>query len=144
MKQFPMPFDVMSESVQGIQTSWAARAQNQVQPIAVSIPPEFDGPGAGFSPEDLYALALQNCFIATFKVFAEKSRLNFSDINIQSRLEIDRNESGQPWMARISFRVKLSGVEQKEVALRLLDRTSKGCMILNSVNTHKEFYFDVQ
>ena len=36
--------------------------------LVTTIPSEFEGPGGGYSPEDFYALALLNCFGATFKV----------------------------------------------------------------------------
>ena len=144
MKHYPLHFDVSAEGLSGIQTAWNANVMNSNASIAVAIPPEFDGPGGGFSPEDLYAFALQNCFIATFKVFAEKSRLVFAQFKVHARLDVDRNEKGAPWMARIHFDVKLSGVQQKDNALRILEKTSQSCMILNSVNTSKSFHFEIE
>lgn len=144
MKQYPMVFEVSAESVSGIQTRWTSQAREFSEPVTLAIPPEFDGPGQGLSPEDLYAMALQNCFIATFKVFAEKSRLAYSSIRVHSRLEVDRNEAGSPWMARIHVKALLQGVEQVDNAKRILEKTSKSCMVLNSVNTVKTFEFEVQ
>ncbi len=143
MNQYPMAFSVSSQSPSGIQTAWTTKAEKFPTQIPMAIPPEFEGPGTGLSPEDLYAMALQNCFIATFKVFAEKSRLLFKDIHLDSTLEVDRDEKGRPWMARIHLKVKLSGAAQVENARRILDRTSQSCMILNSVNSVKTFEFDV-
>jgi len=141
MIQYPMSFPVSASSSSGIQKRWTSEAQ--LQKLTLAIPPEFEGPGEGLSPEDLYALALQNCFIATFKVFAEKSRLSFEAINTEAVLQVDRDENGKPWMARFHLKVKLLGVEQKESAQRLLEKTSQGCMILNSVKTAKTFEFQV-
>ncbi len=143
MNSYPMKFLTSAEGPHGIQTSWTTRANSFEHDIPMSIPPEFDGPGMGLSPEDLYAMALQNCFIATFKVFAEKSKLSFQDIFVSSALEVDRDEKGRPWMARIHFKVKLTGVLQKDNARRILDRASQNCMILNSVLTEKTFDFDL-
>src|SRR5690606_21420737 len=97
MKQYPLVFEVSAESNSGIQSLWESTAPGN-KSITMSIPPEFDGPGGGFSPEDLYAMALQNCFLATFKVIAEKSNLLFQRIQIQTSLSVDRNENGKPWM----------------------------------------------
>ncbi len=141
MIQYPLTFDVHAKSSSGIQTTWTAQAMDYKVPVA--IPPEFQGPGGGMSPEDLYALALTNCFIATFKVFAEKSRLSFNDVGVKARLEVDRNEKGHPWMARVHLKVHLTGVQQQEAAQRILDKTAQGCMILNSVNTQKTFEFEI-
>lgn len=142
MMNYPMKFAVKAAGPAGIQAAWQTQAQNFDHVIPVSIPPEFEGPGTGLSPEDLYAMALQNCFIATFKVFAEKSKLQYNSINIESVLEVDRDEKGRPWMARIHMQITLAGVSQQENAKRILEKTSQSCMILNSVNTQKTFQFD--
>lgn len=143
MKTYPMKFNVSAETTAGIASTWTGRAESTSEEVRVSIPPEFDGPGGGFSPEDLYALALENCFIATFKVFAEKSKLTYDKLSVNAELWVDRNEKGVPWMAKIELKVKLSGVSQNENAQRLLTKTSQSCMILNSVNTEKVFTFEV-
>lgn len=141
MNKYPMPFTVQAKSQSGIQASWISSASIDLGEIKMAIPPEFEGPGNGFSPEDLFAMALQNCYVATFKVFAEKSRLQFSEIEVTTVLEVDRDEKGKPWMARAHFDISLSGVAQQENARRILERTSQSCMILNSVNTTKTFEY---
>ena len=75
MVKYPMSFKAQAHSPAGIQSPWSSKAEAMPEkPLTLAIPPEFEGPGGGFSPEDLYLLALENCFVATFKVFAEKSR----------------------------------------------------------------------
>lgn len=122
MVQYPMKFSVQSEASEGTQSAWVTRTQSFRHDVPVAIPPEFGGPGSGLSPEDIYAMALQNCFIATFKVFAEKSRLQYELIKVESVLEVDRNEKGSPWMAHIKLHVTLSGANQEENALRILEK----------------------
>lgn len=143
MLSYPMHFKVSSESQNGIQTIWHTQADAFSEKVTVAIPPEFSGPGGGHSPEDIYAMALTNCFVATFKVFAEKSRLNFKNLTVQATLSVDRNEKGQPWMSKIHLEIELSEVTQKENALRLLEKTSQSCMILNSVLTEKSFNYKI-
>lgn len=143
MMTYPMLFKVTAEAASGIQTTWSTQSSSDSQKALVAIPPEFGGPGGGFSPEDLYAMALTNCFVATFKVFAEKSRLSFGELKVQTTLSVDRNEKGQPWMAKAGLNIEINGVAQKETAQRLLEKTSQGCMILNSVLTEKSFEFRI-
>lgn len=143
MIQYPMKFTVQSTSTAGMQQAWTSKAKTSDHPVPMAIPPEFEGPGTGFSPEDIYAMALQNCFVATFKVFAEKSKLQYQTISVESVLEVDRDEKRRPWMARIHFHVTLAGVLEKENAQRLMEKTSQSCMILNSVNTEKTFQFEI-
>lgn len=143
MTKYPMFFKTTAESGAGIQTQWETTASAHQLQIPMAIPPEFEGPGGGFSPEDIYAMALQNCFVATFKVFAEKSRLSYGHIQVVAELAVDRDEAGRPWMARCAFKVSVDKCTQIENAKRILNRTSESCMILNSVKTEKSFEFHV-
>lgn len=141
MIHYPLSFKVSVRSQAGIQKTWETTAPTMAQSVPMAIPPEFEGPGGGFSPEDLYAFALSNCFVATFKVIAEKSKLEFSTLIVDAVLSVDRNESGVPWMKAIHFKVSLEGAADSERARRLLEKTSQSCMILNSVKTEKTFEF---
>ncbi|MFV8259536.1 OsmC family protein [Bdellovibrio bacteriovorus] len=143
MSKYPMFFKAKAESLAGIQTPWDSKAMSVDAGLQMAIPAEFEGPGGGFSPEDLYVMALQNCFVATFKVFAEKSKLAYESLRVESELTVDRDEAGRPWMARCVFAVYLEGCVQIENAKRILAKTSESCMILNSVKTEKVFEFHV-
>ncbi|MBU6153152.1 MAG: OsmC family protein [Bdellovibrionales bacterium] len=141
MIHYPLSFKVSSSATQGIQASWSTRADAMPEPVLMAIPPEFEGPGGGFSPEDIYAFALMNCFIATFKVIAEKSKLEYKTLHTEATLTVDRNESGVPWMKALHLKVELGGAQDQDRTKRLLEKTSQSCMILNSVKTEKTFEF---
>jgi organic hydroperoxide reductase OsmC/OhrA len=143
MIRYPMNFPVSAETRAGIAANWETRAPSVDSSIPMSIPPEFAGPGGGYSPEDLYAAALANCFVATFKVFAEKSKVGFETLKVNATLTVDRNESGAPWMKAVHLDVSLSGASDAERARHLLEKTSQSCLILNSVMTGKSFQFSV-
>jgi len=136
-----MKFEVKSQTKSGIQTSWSSKAREHE--LTMAIPSEFEGPGSGFSPEDLYAMALVNCFVATFKVVAEKSKLEFSNLDASGILSLDNGADGKLWMAKIEIAVSLSGVSETQKAVRLLQKASEICMILNSTKTEKVFNFQV-
>ena len=138
-------FVVESSSQSGINTDWNASAVQKNYPqLSLCIPPEFEGPGLGYSPEDLYGLALLNCFIATFKFVAEKSRLEFDKINGIGKLVVDKGQKPALWMKEFSISIELTGTKQPERALALLEKTTKNCMIINSVNTEVIFHFHVE
>jgi uncharacterized OsmC-like protein len=107
--------------------------------------PEFDGPGKGYSPEDFFGLAIVNCFAATFKVIAEKSRLSFDSLSVEGRLAVDRDEKGRPCMKSFLMDVKVSAGANGNVdrILRVLDKTSESCIVVNSVKTEVRFSFAV-
>lgn len=145
MIQYPLDFPVFAKAPSGTNTQWISSAglTEELTKIPCAIPVEFNGPGNGYSPEDLFALALVNCFIATFKLIAGASRLEYTHISGKAVLTVDRNESGKPWMDRCSFEFTLDGVVDREKAERLLNKTSSQCLIWNSVHTKKNFSFAI-
>lgn len=145
MIQYPLIFPVHVNAASGTDSKWASAAgtSNNLSEIPCAIPVEFNGPGGGYSPEDLFALALVNCFIATFKVIASASRLQYTEIKGDASLTVDRNESGKPWMAECTFKFTLAGATEPDKAERLLNKTTSQCLIWNSVHTKKNFSFTI-
>ena len=145
MSTFPKIFSVTSSGKSGIQDKWTNTLDGKESAaIVMAIPPEFDGPGGAYSPEDLYAMALMNCFFATFKVIAEKSKIIYEHIETHASLFVDKGEMNAPWMERIEIKVHLLGATNPERALMILEKTKAHCMILNSVKTKIDFLFQVK
>jgi organic hydroperoxide reductase OsmC/OhrA len=144
MIQYPLRFQVSSKASSGVSSAWTTQA-SMPSPLACAIPPEFEGPGRGFSPEDFFALAVANCFIATFKVIAERSRVEFAAIEVRGDLVVDRDAQGRPWMSEMKLVVKLDpGSGDPDRLTRLLEKTAQGCLVANSVKTKVEFRFEVE
>jgi len=133
MIKYPLSFFARAEASQGIQSSWNTESQTIVSPCA--IPPEFEGLGGGLSPEDLFAQALTNCFIATFKVYAEKSKISFEKVSISSELIVDTNEDKKTVMKKCVLNVNLTGCSNIERCKSLAERAFQSGFILNSVKT---------
>ncbi len=141
MIHYPLVFQVSSSAQSGVAANWSTRSGSMPDAVTMAIPPEFEGPGGGYSPEDIYAFALMNCFIATFKVISEKSKLAYEGMEASGTLTVDRNETGTPWMKEFALKVAITGASDPERTRRLLEKTSQSCMILNSVKTGKTFEF---
>ncbi len=138
-------FAVESFGTSGISSSWINRLKNKsCDDIVMTIPPEFDGPGGTYSPEDLYALSLMNCYLATFKYIAEKSKLQFENIEGEAILNVGKGDRPTLWMESLAIKIKLSGCSNKERALALMEKTKSQCMIINSVQTKVSFEFLVE
>jgi len=142
MIQYPLSFYAQADSEFGIQTPWNAVSSGKE--FACAIPKEFEGPGEGISPEDLFAQALTNCFLATFKVYAEKSKLSFCVIQAKTELIVDLNERKQPVMKEAKLMVTVLGAEQPDRLRMLAEKTLKSGFILNSVKTdlHLDMRFE--
>jgi organic hydroperoxide reductase OsmC/OhrA len=143
MTNYPMNFSARSQTSAGIQTVWTTTTADD-RTLNCSIPKEFGGPNTGYSPEDLYLLALLNCYIATFKVIAANSKMSFESLEGSATLTLDRDgEPPTPWMKSASLKFTARGVENAERFQRLMERVSKQCMIINSVKTNVSFEFEI-
>lgn len=154
---FPMKFRVKSSdqvdesasgqsSLEHIPRVWktavvSAQGSSPTEDLIGAIPPEFSGPGGGYSPEDFFALAIANCYLATFKVIAEKSKLAYSDISVDCVLEVDKEDRKFPWMARAHLEVLLNGTGNPERGLRLLEKVSGQCLVHQSIQTKVTYAF---
>lgn len=139
MTKYPLVFNATTNATSGLNTTWESNAFNQL-PLTVAIPKEFEGEGGGYSPEDLYLLALTNCFVATFKFAAHKSALTFRDLKVETKLIVDLDGSGRPIMKEFYLDSYLSGASHTERAQRLLTKIEGSCLILNSVKTKVIFH----
>jgi uncharacterized OsmC-like protein len=143
MIKFPVKTEVRATATEGIRKSWNAEA-GHLAPIVSAIPPEFLGPGGGYSPEDLFALALLNCIIATFKVYCEKFKISFQDLKGRAILTTDLEPSENLiWMKRIEVFVDVSGASDPENVRRQLECAVKDCAISNSIKSGKTFHLNV-
>jgi uncharacterized OsmC-like protein len=144
MIQYPLSFRVQAKTPSGVSTPWMTSVPGFGSELTAAIPPEFEGPGGGYSPEDFYALAILNCFAATFKVIAGHSKLDYESLALEGTLTVDRNEKGAPWMKHFVLRATLTAPNDPDRAKRILEKTSQSCIVLNSVKTEKEFQFEIR
>lgn len=141
MIQYPVGFDTHVDTACGMATRWEIRsAESQA---ACAIPPEFEGPGGAFSPEDFFAQALTNCFIATFQVLAEKSRVTFDRLSVNGHLIVDRDETRRPMMKEFHLRIKLGSPSDPVRATTLVKKAMEGGFILNSVKTKVNYDLEI-
>lgn len=133
MNQYPILFKAEAQAECGIQTSWTINSYSKETSCA--IPPEFNGPGNGFSPEDLFAQALTNCLIGTFKVYAENSKLTFDQIRIQTALSVDTNDSRKVVMKKCHLKIQLVNPSNIDKGQLLIKKSFESGFILNSVKT---------
>ena len=133
MIQYPIEFHSQTTSEAGIQTPWKSQSENGSS--SVSVPPEFNGPGKCLSPEDLYNQALTSCFVGTFKVITENSKLTFANMAVNSRLVMDLDEKKQPIMKEFHLDVRITGASQPERLRLVAEKAFATSFILNSVKT---------
>lgn len=141
MIKYPMSFEINASSTPGASTLFEAGAHH-LPSIRCAIPPEFAGPGGGYSPEDLFALSALTCFIATFKVFAQKSGLAYNHIAGRTKLHIDRVQ-GRPEFTKLETVIELSGVGDEAKARQLLGEAEKWCLVTAAIRCEKSYNYQI-
>lgn len=133
MISYPVSFKAIATAGSGIQAPWVIESAGQS--LACAIPVEFEGSGSGLSPEDLFAQALTNCFLATLKVYAEKSHTSFERIEANTELIVDLGDFNQPLMKFAHMNVSVFGATRPERLKTLAEKALRSGFILNSVKT---------
>lgn len=105
--------------------------------IEVATPPQFPKGVEGiWSPEHFFTAAVNSCFMTTFLAIAENSRLEFKEFNCNAVGVLDQVD-GKYLMTEVILNPTLliTKEEDKEKALRVLDKSEKACLISNSINS---------
>lgn len=106
--------------------------------IEVATPPEFpQGVPRIWSPEHLYAAAINSCFMTTFLAIAENSQLEYKHFESKTVCTLEKVEKGfQITKAEIEPKVELLYPEKdNERLIRILEKSEKVCLISNSIKT---------
>lgn len=105
--------------------------------IEIATPPEFPKGIEGiWSPEHLFAAAINSCLMTTFLAVAENSKLEFVSFDSNAVAKLDKVD-GKFMMTEVLLRPKLviKNPEQQEKAKRVLEMSEKACLISNSVKS---------
>lgn len=119
---------------------WETTSREQFE---VGIPPEFGGDFDGPAPENYYAVALTNCYVATFKTMADNSKLDFDTITAEGTLKL-RPDDGSTVVDAFNLTVELSMDDPGRKAERILERTREYCFILDSVDFEVTVDYGIQ
>ena len=105
--------------------------------IEVATPPQFPKGVEGiWSPEHFFTAAVNSCFMTTFLAIAENFRLEFKEFNCNA-VGVLEQVKGKYLMTEVILNPTLviTKEEDKEKALRVLDKSEKACLISNSINS---------
>lgn len=105
--------------------------------IEVATPPEFPKgiPGI-WSPEHLFTAAVSSCLMTTFLAIAENFKLTFTDFSCKSKGKLEQVD-GKYLMTEITLEptVTIINENDREKALRVLQKSETACLISNSVKS---------
>lgn len=107
------------------------------QSIEIATPPEFPkGIEGVWSPEHLFAAAVNSCLMTTFLAVAENSRLEFVSLSSNAIGRLDKVD-GKYMMTEVVLRPRLviRNAELTDKAKRVLEMSEKACLISNSIKS---------
>jgi|GEM_PF-343269 len=143
MIKFPIKTEVKASATEGVRKSWTVQSDSLPE-IVSAIPPEFLGPGGGYSPGDLFTLSLLNCIIGTFKVYCEKFKISFRELNSRAILTIDQQQADNIiLMKHIEVFIDVSGASDRDKVRKQLENAIKDCAVANSIKSGKTFHLNV-
>ncbi len=105
--------------------------------IEVATPPEFPKGMPGiWSPEHLLVAAVNSCLMTTFLAIAENSKFDFANFESNADGKLEKVE-GKFMISEIELKpvVIIHKEEDREKALRILDKSEAACLISNSVKS---------
>lgn len=105
--------------------------------VQVATPPQFPkGIDKVWSPEHLFTAAINSCLMTTFLSVAEGSKLEFDKFTSRARGKLEMVE-GKYIMSEVILMPVLTifREEDREKALKVLNKSEAACLISNSVKS---------
>lgn len=130
-----------------VNVSWTngrrGQASSPVLPpsIEVATPPEFPGGEEGvWSPEHLFAAAVNSCLMTTFLAIATNSKLEYLHFDSRATAKLEKVD-GKLMISEVVLEpvVEISAGHSEERALRVLEKAEANCLISNSVKSKIRF-----
>jgi peroxiredoxin-like protein len=105
--------------------------------LQVATPPQFNkGVPRIWSPEHLFTAAVNSCLMTTFLAIAENSKLEFDSFNSKARGKLEI--VGDKYLISevvLMPQLKILKEEDREKAMRLLQKSETACLISNSIKS---------
>jgi peroxiredoxin-like protein len=137
----------MGDSYQHRVTAWwssgrsgLAKSDSAPNSIHFAAPPQFGGLQGRWTPEDLLLCAIASCFVTTFRVLAEYSKWEYTDLQVEAEGTVAKADSGYSF-SHITLRPHLKIVEEPERAraLQLLRKAESLCLVTRTLAVTQAF-----
>ena len=113
-----------------------ALSSQGLTPIDSAAPAEFGGPGDQWSPETLLVAAIADCYILSFRAISRASNLDWATLSCEVTGVLDRVD-GVTQFTEIELQavLDLPPDGDESIAIRLLEKAKKSCLITNSMTS---------
>jgi organic hydroperoxide reductase OsmC/OhrA len=133
MKPFPHRY---SARLTGGPVADAELSAGGAPALRTAPPPQFDGPGDAWSPEELFLAAVESCFLFTLRAVARWAKLEFVNLRLDAEGVVDRQDRVTRF-TEIVLRAVLTvpAGTDRHAALATLERTKAACLVSASIST---------
>jgi peroxiredoxin-like protein len=113
-----------------------AEAEPSTPPIPFAAPPQFQGEPGVWTPEHFFLAAIASCFATTFQAIARLSHFEPVGLELSAEGVLGKAEGGLQF-TQITLRPALTieREEDRERALRLLEKAERSCLISRSIKS---------
>ncbi len=109
-----------------------------------AAPKEFGGPGGQWSPEDLLAAAVADCFVLSFRAIAAASKFSYKDIHCTAVGELNKADTGVQFVGfKVAAKLTVDGETDQDRAANLLKKAKAACFITNSLKAPAELETEI-
>jgi peroxiredoxin-like protein len=111
-------------------------AEDIPRTINFAAPPEFGGEPGLWTPEHLLLGSVVTCYVSTFRVIAEKSKLEVSALEVFVEGAIAKDQGGFRF-TEIALRpvITVEREEDSERAFRVAEKAERACLISRSLSS---------
>lgn len=105
--------------------------------VEIASPPQFGGHPGQWTPEHLFVSAALACWMTTFVAIAGFSKLELVAVEGGAEGEVAMNEEKRYHVSAITLRprVTVKREEDREKALRLIQKAENNCLVARSMRT---------
>jgi organic hydroperoxide reductase OsmC/OhrA len=142
MKPFPHHYHAR---LSGGPVAYAELTAGEAPVLRMAPPPQFDGPGDAWSPEELFLAAVESCFLFTLRAVARMSQLEFSRLTLEASGIVDRQDRVTRF-TEIALRAVLTVPRgtNRAAALTALEKTKSACLVSASISTPIRLEAEIQ
>jgi len=122
-----------------------AKSSSAPNAIHFTAPPAFGGLDGRWTPEDLLLCAIASCYTTTFRALAEKSKFEYTDLQVEVEGKISKGDTAYNFGA-ILIRANLMVAQEADDsrALKLLHKAKGVCLVSRALALEPRFEPHVQ
>jgi organic hydroperoxide reductase OsmC/OhrA len=116
-----------------------------VAELTTHAPPEFGGPEGFWSPETLFAGAIADCYILSFRAVARVSKLEWQKLSVEVDAILERAEGSLRFThVVVRPRLVLAAGGSESLARTVLQKAKSSCLVTNSLTATCEVHGTVE